>query len=68
MNITVSVAKNVLAPSAIMVSNSAIHDATQRKMWEKGVVRAGKDINLVILNENITRKFSCINWWSLVKH
>ena len=51
MKVAVSLAKNVLEPSATMASASAIYDAIQRKLRGKDFVRARKEITLVILNE-----------------
>ena len=72
----VPLAKNFLAPLATMPSACAIDGAIQRKMRGRGsiatsgacVIRVGKGVTLVISNEDmddkVTRKFRCINWWS----
>ena len=59
--VAVSLAENVLAPLASIASASAIDGAIQRKMHGReviatsrvGVVRAGKRVALVTLNENM---------------
>ena len=53
MKVDISLANNVSTPLATMASASAIHGAIQRKMCGRGVIRAGKGIILVILNENM---------------
>ena len=45
--------KKALALAATVESPSAIDGAIQRKMCRRGVVRAGKGINLAISNENM---------------
>ena len=45
--------KNVVAPLASMASASAIGGVTQRKICRRGVVREGKGVTLVILNEDL---------------
>lgn len=47
MNVVVPLIKNVLAPLDTMTSVSAIGDAIQRKMYERGVVRTGKGITFI---------------------
>ena len=47
MKVAVPLAKKCLAPSATMVSASALDAAIQIKMCE-GVVKAGKGITLVV--------------------
>ena len=53
MKVTVPLAKNLQASLASMVSASAIDGAIQRNICGRGVVRAGKGITLVILNEDM---------------
>ena len=50
--VAVPLTKNGLALLSIFESASAIDGAIQGKMCGRGVVRAGKGIVLVILNEN----------------
>ena len=53
MKVAVPLAKNVLAPLATIAPTSATYGAIQRKMGERGVVKAGKGVNLVISNEDL---------------
>ena len=53
MKVVVTLGKNVLTPLVTMVSASAMNGAIQRKIHGRGVVRARKGINLVILNEDM---------------
>ena len=53
IKVAVPLAKNVAALLATMKSVSAIEGAIQRRMYERGVVRGGKILTLVISNEDI---------------
>ena len=52
MKVVVLLAKNVLALLTTMASLTAIDVAIQRKMRERGVLRKGEIIILVISNED----------------
>ena len=59
-------AKTVLAPLATMSSASSTDGAIERKIHGRGVARAGIEITLVILNEDmddIIRIIKSIYWW-----
>ena len=53
IKVVVLMAKIVLAPLASMTSASAMGGVTQRKICQRGVVREGKGVTLVILNEDL---------------
>ena len=52
MKVNVSLAKNLVAPLATMISASPIDGAIQRQMRGQEVLRGRKEITLVISNEN----------------
>ena len=53
MKVAFPLAKNVLAPLAIIASASAINGAVQRRMYGRAVARVGKGITLVFSNEAV---------------
>ena len=60
MKVALPLAKTVMATLGIIASASAIDGAIKRKIRGRNVVRAGKWINLVILNEAIDDIISII--------
>ena len=63
MKVAIPLAKNVLALSANVASISPIDNAIQKKkkkMCERGVVRAGKEISLVVLHDDMDGIFKVI--------
>ena len=53
IKLVVPLAKNILVPLANVVSASVIDGAIQIKMLGRSAMRAGKEITLVILNEQL---------------
>ena len=65
MKVAIPLAKNVLALSANVASISPIDNAIQKKkkkkkMCERGVVRAGKEISLVVSHDDMDDIFKVI--------